>query len=378
MDDLTVEYALAPAPGEDPEEKARGLALEQTAELPPTALPEGIDEVWTGRVEAVEPMGEGRYLARIAYRADLAGGELPQLLNLLFGNISLKGGIRVVEVHWPPRLLESLGGPRHGIEGIRAMAGAPEGPLTCTALKPVGSSSVELARLAGELAQGGMHVVKDDHGLVDQAPAPFHERVQRCLAAVEEGGRAAGRSALYAPHVTGPRERMTERLEAAGAAGCRAVLVSPWLVGLDALQWARDRFGLALLAHPALTGAYFTDRHGVDAPVLLGHLFRAAGADAVIYPNVGGRFAFTEETCLRINAHLREPLGDLRPALPTPAGGMRVTEAPGWVERYGDDVMVLIGGDLHREGDPRRAAARLREALASRHQCTGHTRFDHA
>lgn len=149
MDDLTVEYALAPAPGEDPEEKARGLALEQTAELPPTALPEGIDEVWTGRVEAVEPMGEGRYLARIAYRADLAGGELPQLLNLLFGNISLKGGIRVVEVHWPPRLLESLGGPRHGIEGIRAMAGAPEGPLTCTALKPVGSSSVELARLAG-------------------------------------------------------------------------------------------------------------------------------------------------------------------------------------------------------------------------------------
>ena len=81
-----------------------------------------------------------------------------------------------------------------------------------------------------------------------------------------------------------------------------------------------------MLAHPALTGSLFGRRAGMAPELVLGDLFRLAGADAVIYPNAGGRFDFSAATCVRINDHLRRPLGALRPSLPAPAGGMDVRQ----------------------------------------------------
>ena len=57
-------------------------------------------------------------------------------------------------------------------------------------------------------------------------------------------------------------------------------------------------------------------------PVLLGKLFRLFGADATIFPNHGGRFSFSRDTCLAIAKAAREPWSHVLPALPVPAGGM--------------------------------------------------------
>jgi ribulose-bisphosphate carboxylase large chain len=141
------------------------------------------------------------------------------------------------------------------------------------------------------------------------------------------------------------------------------VLVSPWLVGLDTLRQIRDTYGLAVLAHPALTGSLFARSTGIAPEVVLGDLFRIAGADAVIYPNSGGRFNFSLATCERINTHLRRPLGALRAAMPAPAGGMDVSRVGYWTRRYGSDTLVLIGGSLYAQGDLQRAAAALRAAV---------------
>src|SRR3989442_11321806 len=83
------------------------------------------------------------------------------------------------------------------------------------------------------------------------------------------------------------------------------------------------------MAHPSLAGAFFHADHGIAPEVLLGDIFRVAGSDAVIYPNVGGRFTFSEATCASINDRLRRPLGEVRPAFPVPAGGLdRAPPAP--------------------------------------------------
>jgi ribulose-bisphosphate carboxylase large chain len=47
-----------------------------------------------GRVETFEARPEGGFSARISYAIEIAGRDLTQLLNVLFGNISLKAGIR--------------------------------------------------------------------------------------------------------------------------------------------------------------------------------------------------------------------------------------------------------------------------------------------
>ena len=88
-----------------------------------------------------------------------------------------------------------------------------------------------------------------------------------------------------------------------------------------------------------------------EPPVLLGQLFRLLGSDGVIYPNAGGRFPFAESTCLSINAALRRPWGSIAPAFPVPGGGIDVRRAGHWVDRYGPDTVLLIGGSLYSQPD---------------------------
>jgi ribulose-bisphosphate carboxylase large chain len=103
----------------------------------------------------------------------------------------------------------------------------------------------------------------------------------------------------------------------------------------------REHPDLAFIAHPALGGA------GRIAPAaMLGKLFRLFGADAVIFPNHGGRFAYPPDVCQGIARHNRAPWHGLNQALPVPAGGMAVERVPELKREYGSDSMLLIGGSL--------------------------------
>ncbi|MEU7872528.1 RuBisCO large subunit C-terminal-like domain-containing protein [Dactylosporangium sp. NPDC049140] len=61
----------------------------------------------------------------------------------------------------------------------------------------------------------------------------------------------------------------------------------------------------------------------------------------------------------RIADAARRPLHGMRPALPTPGGGMTIARAPELLDAYGPDTLFLVGGDLRRGDDPRAAAERL-------------------
>ena len=361
---LQLDYLLTCAPDEDAEAKARDIALEQTVELPADCVPEALRERIVGRVERLSPLPGNRYEATISFNPALVGGELTQLLNTLYGNISLKDGILLTDIRWPEELLSPMGGPAFGMDGLREITGVPQGEaLLCTALKPVGLDAAALAERAYHFALGGMDIIKDDHGVADQADAPFAERVAHCQDAVTRANAETGGNSLYFPNVTAPWHRLEERMATARDAGCRGVLISPWITGLDAMRCLRDRYDLALMAHPALTGSYFRPDHGIAPELLLGDLFRLAGADASIYPNTGGRFGFSLATCEAINHRLRYPMGNLSAAAPTPGGGMDVNRAAGWIEQYGADTIMLIGGSLYAQGDLTRATEALRRAI---------------
>ncbi len=359
---FTAIYEIRPCADESAEARARDITLEQTVELPAAVVPEEIAATMVGRVETLEPIDTGVWQTRISYPLAAVGDELTQLLNVLFGNISLKHGIRLVDVEWPEALLATFGGPGCGISGIRALTGVHDRALVATAIKPMGLSARDLAAHCHAFALGGVDIVKDDHGLANQPSAPFDERLLRCQAAVTDVNAAEGGSVQYFPNVTAPWPTMMARAEAARSAGCRGVLVNAWVTGVDALSALREEFGLALMAHPALTGTYFRPDHGITADVLLGDIFRMAGADAVIYPNHGGRFGFSRALCERINDRLRRPLAGLRTALPVPGGGISVDSAGDWARRYGRDTVLLIGGSLYAQQDLAAGARRLNEA----------------
>ena len=361
---LRVTYRLGCPDATEAAKTARDIALEQTVELPEGTFDAKIEREVVGRVETVESSDPSACRAVISFDLDTIGDEIPQLLSLLFGNISLKRSIRIDDIEWPDQLLRRFAGPTHGIDGLRSLCGVDERrPLLCSALKPMGLSARDLARRCHDLALGGIDLVKDDHGLADQPSAPFAERVWRCQEAISLARARGGVRGLYFPNVTGRISELEQRVELAVDAGCKGVLISPLVVGPDSVRWIAERFGVAVLAHPALAGAYFHPDHGLRAEILLGDIFRIAGSDGVIYPNCGGRFPLTEATCRAINDRLRRPLGPLRPSFPIPAGGIDAERVPHWVHQYGPETIFLIGGSLYARGDLVRASADLLQAV---------------
>jgi ribulose-bisphosphate carboxylase large chain len=101
---------------------------------------------------------------------------------------------------------------------------------------------------------------------------------------------------------------------------------------------------MAFLAHPTLAGA------AMAPPLLFGKLFRLLGADAVIFPNHGGRFGYSAGTCRNLAATALREWHGLRSCVPVPAGGMGRERVGEMLDFYGVDIMLLIGGALLEAG----------------------------
>lgn len=349
--------------------KAEDICLEQTVELPLALVPEGpIREHVIGRIEALTPIGHELYEAEISFAIETAGGELPQLLNVLFGNISIKPGIRLEQLELSATLLQRFRGPRFGQSGLRGLLGVYDRPLLMTALKPMGSSPEQLAELAYRCARSGVDIVKDDHGLANQPFATFAARVARCAEAVAKANAETGAKSFYAPSITAPATEVFQRAYLAKEAGAGGLLVCPALIGFDTMRALAedDTLALPIISHPSFTGAFVTSpTNGISHYVLYGQLQRLAGADASIYPNVGGRFGFSVEECRSIVAGCVELLGSLAPAFPTPGGGMRMHNLAQMWELYGDAVIYLIGGGLREGGTLEEGVAEVRRQFAT-------------
>jgi ribulose-bisphosphate carboxylase large chain len=348
---------------------AEEICIEQTVEFPQDLVTQSdIRGHVFGRVERLAEVRPGVVEAEISYAVETVGSELTQLVNVMFGNSSLKPGIRAERFELSESLARSFRGPRFGREGLRELAAAPKRALLCSAVKPMGLSSDALADLAYRMALGGVDFIKDDHGLSDQASAPYAERVPRIAAAVARANAETGGRTRYLPNVTAPAPQVLERARLARDAGAGGLLFSPFVGGLDAMRVLADDDGLGLpvFAHPALMGSYvLSPDAGFSHFALFGQLMRLAGADAVIFPSFGGRFSFSRQDCKGVMEGTRHVMASIRSSFPVPAGGMSLRRVPELVEFYGRDVMLLIGGDLHRDPEGVEAACRKFRAAAS-------------
>ncbi len=411
-----VTYVLTLAKDESPAERILALQLEQSAELPDTVVGYlGMDRV-KGIVTRQEELDERHLQVTIAWPRSNHGGEITQFLNLLFGNISMKQGIAIVDIAWEDVHPELFCGPAWGISRIRNEWAVPRRALSCTAIKPMGFDTLQLADLTFRFALGGIDIIKDDHGLADQPSAPFLDRVKACVRAVDQAAQKSGRRSRYFPNITTDPQKVSERYEMAAELGADGVLLTPMLTGPALMHHlARSPVDLPIIAHPAFSGSFIAhnhgcpfhyklsseypspghpssgtpssghptsvteipakndnDRnipeigtsdslllsHGFDAALFYGALYRALGADFVIYPNTGGRFAFQPDTCEAINNMLRRTDLPFSSSFPTPGGGMKRDRMSHWLRTYGPDTTFLIGGSLYEHPDGIESASR--------------------
>ncbi len=327
----------------DIESRAQNLAVEQSVEMPLDAIEDArVRAEIAGQVESIEPIGDDLFRVRVALATETFGEDPGQIMNMLFGNSSLHAFVTLEDVELPADLVRRLSGPNVGADGLRQRAGAAGRAMTCTALKPQGLAPEGLAVIAGRFAEGGVDYIKDDHGLAEQHYSPFAARVPACADAVRRASDKTGHAVRYAPNLSGHLDQLRAQLRIVRDAGLDTVVITPMVVGLPAFRAiTREHPDIAFLAHPALGGAA-----RIAPPLLLGKLFRLFGADATIFPNYGGRFGYSPESCAAIAREARADWHGLRPALPVPAGGMTRDRLPELIDFYGTDTMILIGGGL--------------------------------
>ena len=365
---LQATYAFYGDPA-DADRRAEALRVEQTIEFPLDLV--GDDDIRHGVVGQVverRQVAPDEVHVTLSYPVEATAGELPQLLNVLWGNSSLLPRLRLVAVELPDVLLSFFRGPRFGVRGVRDLVGVSRRPLLATALKPMGRPAAELAEVAYQLARGGVDLVKDDHSLANQPFAPFAERVRRSAEAVARANDETGLACRYLPSVNAPTGEIGERVELAVDAGAGGLLVLPGIGGFDLMRQLADDDSIALpiMSHPALLGGFVAaPSSGVGHGVLFGTWMRLAGADMVVYPNYGGRFSFSEGECREIASACAAGLGALPSALPTPGGGMTRDRIGEIARFYDNEAVLLIGGDLHRGEDLYRTAVSFREAAES-------------
>jgi ribulose-bisphosphate carboxylase large chain len=362
MDRIYVCFAFV---GEDPKSIADVIRVEQTIEFPYDLAPEWIQDQVVGKIEEISSSDKNNHLITISYNPDTAGGELTQLLNVLWGNASLFPGVKIVDLKLPNSFLDKFQGPRFGISGLRTLFKAKSRPLLTTALKPMGSDPETLAEMARTLALAGFDLIKDDHSLANQPWATWKERVTLVSRAVAEANAITGGNSAYAPSLNLPFDQVKDAAHTAKELGAGALLILPGITGFDSLRVlaADDSLAIPIQGHPAMLGSLVTSKNeGIAHGVVFGTLMRLAGADISIFPNMGGRFSFSQEQCLDIAEKSRLEQGKHKAIWIAPAGGMTLERIPEMINMYGKDTALLIGGALSR-GNLADNAARMSEMV---------------
>lgn len=365
METFNITYQLTVEESETIDQKTESICLEQSVELPRQILSGKIEKTIVGDFVERRHQEDGLFEVVIAWPLDNAD-DISQFLNILYGNISLQPGIRIAAAEWENLKDKLFEGPRFGINGIRKNYNIYDRALSATALKPLGSTPDEIGDICYKFALGGIDLIKDDHGITNQIYAPFGERVKACVQAVIKAEDESGHRSRYFPNITAFAEDSIERYKLAAEYGADGVLLCPHITGLETMhRLARMDIDLPVIAHPAFSGALTTDvRQGLTPDFLYGQLWRALGADFVIYPNTSGRFSYSEEECHAINASARTVDSPFNSSFPMPAGGLELDEVAVWKKTYGIDTVFLLGGSLYEYSEGKISAAdKLRKIL---------------
>ena len=291
--------------------------------------------------------------ARIAYPVGLFEcGNMPNILSSVAGNVfGLKTlrNLRLLDIEFPAKLVESFKGPKYGVEGVRKLLKVPKRPLVGTIIKPkLGLKTADHAKVAYEAWAGGCDIVKDDENLSSQAFNPFEERVVETLEMRDKAESETGERKVYMANITAETDVMVKRAEFVAAHGGEYVMVDILTCGFSALQTLRDRdLKLVIHAHRAGHAAFTKNpKHGI-AMRPIAKIARIIGVDQLHVGTVVGKMSETTSEVLENVEACRTPMDDVKPVLPVASGGLHPRLVPALMELFGSDFVIQAGGGIH-------------------------------
>ena len=357
--------------------KAASLAIGQTIGtwIPIPGITEEIRDKYMGKVIQIYDVPsidlstqvteeERQYLLQIAYPVINFTPDFPLLITALLGNdASTSAQVKLLDIEFPRRFAEELGGPNFGLQGVRTLTGIEKRPILLNMIKPcTGLSPEEGAKIFYETALGGVDMIKDDELLGSPSYSKAADRVRVFKKAAEAAYEQTGKRVKYIVNVTDGAEQIMNTVERVIEAGADAIMVNFAAVGYSILRQIARTAKVPILAHCAGAGMFYEGiNSGMSSPLSVGKLTRLAGADIVMINTPYGGYPLQYQKYMQTAAQLTLPMYQIKPAMPSIGGGVH----PGMVERYikemGTDIVLAAGGAI--QGHPMGAAGGARAMM---------------
>ena len=304
-------------------------------------------------------------LVKVAYPSELfEEGNAPNILSSIAGNIfgmKIVKNLRLEDVQFPKKILDSFLGPKYGIEGLRKMMKIKNRPFVGTIVKPkLGLNTRDHAACAYQAWLGGCDFVKDDENLSSQKFNKFEPRLKATLKMADKAEKMTGEKKAYLVNVTAEAKEMLKRAELVEKAGGKYVMIDVVTSGFSAVQTLREAgFKMAIHGHRAMHAAFTRDpKHGLDM-MTLAAFSRLAGIDTLHIGTGIGKLEggideieeINEEIEMRkvkeIEGRLHQDWHNIKPTLSVSSGGLHPGHVPFLMKHLGKDLVIQMGGGIH-------------------------------
>lgn len=291
------------------------------------------------------------FIIQLAFPWENFGPQIPMMLTTVFGNISMIGEIKLMDIQFPEKFVAGFPGPRFGIDGIRKLLDIPERPLLNNMVKPSTGISIDHgAELLYQAAFGGADIIKDDEVAGNTKLSPVFTRLERYMKQLQKAEKETGEKKLYAVNVTDEPDNCIRIAEKAVSNGANALLVNflPVGMGLISSLARNSRINVPILAHLDFGGAlYGSPWHGISSSLLYGKLARLAGVDLLCIPTPYGKFSLNYNKYIQIVHGLRSPFYSKSGVWAIAGGAIKQGHIPTLFTDLGRDFIIGAGGAIH-------------------------------
>jgi ribulose-bisphosphate carboxylase large chain len=286
---------------------------------------------------------------KVAYPYLNFGTEIPNLLTAFCGEGVMHApgicAIRWLDIQFPGSFLNAFQGPQFGVQGLREMLDVYDRPFFFGVIKPnIGLQPKDYAQLAYEAWLGGLDVAMDDELVADAYWSRFEERARLLGDLRRKAETKTGKKKMFQANITAEVDRLKELHDLAVSNGANAVMLNSMTTGLSAARVLRKTALVPLVSHFDLYGAMTQiPFHGVSEKVFI-KLQRMAGFDAILFAGFDARMKSSREDVLDNIKACLEPLGNLKPSLPIPAGSQWAGSLPELYQALGTVDFAIVPG----------------------------------